>query len=74
MIIKQLCYTQKFNELYIEIDRYINMFVNSKSTQKQLDKNVHLSIKEFMDENNIKYKTDYFKEYEYESNSDSESE
>ncbi len=59
-------------ELYIEIDRYINMFVNSKSIQKQLDKNVHLSIKEFMDENNIKYKNDYFKEYEYESDSESE--
>ena len=64
----------KINELYIEIDRYINMFVNSKSTQKQLDKNVHLSIKEFMDENNIKYKNDYFKEYEYESDSELESE
>jgi hypothetical protein len=32
-----------------------------------LKKNVQLSIRDFMDENNIKYKTDYFKEYEYES-------
>ena len=48
------------------------MFVNSTNTQKQLCKNVQLSIKEFMDENSIKYKNDYFKEYEYESDSESE--
>jgi hypothetical protein len=55
---KKIMLHPNINELYIEIDRYINMFVNSKSTQKQLDKNVHLSIKEFMDENNIQYKND----------------
>jgi hypothetical protein len=64
----------KINELYIEIDRYINMFVNSTSTQKQLGKYLHLSSKEFMDENYVKYKNDYFKEYEYESDLGSESE
>jgi hypothetical protein len=50
------------------------LFINSKSTQKQLDNNVHLSIKEFMDENKIKYKNDYLKDYESESDSESESE
>jgi hypothetical protein len=48
------------------------MFVNTKSTQKQLDEIVQLSIKEFMNEINIEYKNDYFKEYEYESDSESE--
>jgi hypothetical protein len=45
----------KIDALYIEIERNNNMFVNSKSIQKQLGKNIHLSIKGFIDENDIKY-------------------
>jgi hypothetical protein len=50
------------------------MYISNRINERQLEKNVQLSIKDFMDENNIKYKTDYFKEYGYESDSKSESE
>ena len=50
------------------------MYTSDRINERQFEKNVQLSIRDFMDENNIKYKTDYFKEYEYESDSDSESE
>jgi hypothetical protein len=64
----------KINDCYDEITRYINMFVNDKINKRQLDKNVNLSIKEFMDENEIKYKDDLFKQYEYESESEDDDE
>jgi len=64
----------KINDCYDEITRYINMFVDDRINERQLEKNVQLSIKDFMDENNIKYKVDLFKDYEYESEFDSESE
>ena len=44
----------KINDCYDEINRFINMFVNDKINKRQLEKNVNLSIKEFMDENEIK--------------------
>ncbi len=66
----------KINDCYDEITRYINMYTGDRINERQFEKNVQLSIRDFimMDENNIKYKTDYFKEYEYESDSESESE
>ena len=64
----------KINDCYDEITRYINMFVDERINERQLEKNVHISIRDFMDENNIKYQDGLFKEYEYESDSDSESE
>ena len=64
----------KINDCYDEITRYINMYTSDRINERQFEKNVQLSIRDFMDENNIKYKTDYFKEYEYESDSESESE
>ena len=50
------------------------MFTSDRIDERQFEFFLQLSIRDFMDENNIKYKTDYFKEYEYESDSDSESE
>ena len=64
----------KINDCYDEITRYINMYTSDRINERQFEKNVQLSIRDFMDENNIKYKTDYFKAYEYESDSESESE
>lgn len=63
----------KINDCYDEITRYINMFVDGRINERQLTKNVHISIRDFMDENNIKYQDNYFKEYEYESDSDDSS-
>jgi hypothetical protein len=64
----------KINDCYDEMERYIDMYISDIMNKRQLEKNVQLSIKGFMHKNNIKYKTDYFKEYEYESDSESESE
>jgi len=52
------------NELYDEINRYIKMYVDNKSTERQLNRNINISIKEFMDDNDIKYEHDLFLEFE----------
>ncbi len=48
----------KINDCYDEIEGYIKMYTSDRINEKQLEKIVQLSIKDFMDENNIKYKTD----------------
>jgi hypothetical protein len=48
----------KLNDCYDDMNRFNNMYISDRINEKQLDKNVHLSIKEFMDENNMKYKID----------------
>jgi hypothetical protein len=37
------------------------MHISERINEKKLDKHVHLSIKEFMDEINMKYKIDHLK-------------
>ncbi len=50
------------DKINIFINMYISHIISDRFNEEQLDKNVHQSIKEFMDENNIKYKIlKYFK-------------
>lgn len=63
-------------ELYEELDNYINRFVNKKCNEDQLNYDCYTTIKEFVENNDIQYNYDFFSEYlsvdPYENDDESE--
>ena len=63
-------------ELYEELDNYINRFVNKKCNEDQLNYDCYTTIKEFVGNNDIQYNYDFFSEYlsvdPYENDDESE--
>lgn len=50
-------------ELYEELDNYINRFINKKCNEDQLNYDCYATIKEFVEKNDIQYNYDFFSEY-----------
>ena len=50
-------------ELYEELETYINRFINKKCNENQLNYFCYATIKEFIVNNDIKYEYDFFSEY-----------
>ena len=63
-------------ELYEELETYINRFINKKCNENQLNYDCYATIKEFIVNNDIKYEYDFFSEYlqndPYDEDSESE--
>ena len=54
---------KKNEELYEELDNYINRFINKKCNEDQLNYDCYATIKEFVENNNIQNNYDFFSEY-----------
>lgn len=50
-------------ELYEELDNYINRFINNKCNEAQLNYDCYATIKEFVQKYDIQYNYDFFSEY-----------
>ena len=63
-------------ELYEELNTYINRFINNKCNEDQLNYDCYATIKEFVENNDIEYNYDFFSEYlsndPYENDDESE--
>ncbi len=53
----------KNEELYEEINHYINQFINSKCNKDRLNYNYYATIKEFIETNDVRYNYEFFCEY-----------